>query len=75
MRVAWTAYAADDPATYPPSGGEYWLAIVYENGRRFINHGTREYSKPHDIFRTADLGGCDEFVTHYAPYMRPEFPS
>lgn len=74
MKVQWKPYKPGDDVPE----GEYWLVIdgISRDGveNRHAEVGERVYSKPHPIFRTDDLGGCDDIVTHYAPFERPTLP-
>ena len=65
--VAWERYTAESD---PPTGREYWL--VLDGG--YVVVGERCYDKPRNIFRTDDLGGCDDMVKYYAPFVRPSPP-
>jgi hypothetical protein len=75
MLVHWIAYAPGDDVGQSPSG-QYWLYLrpFGQIGSR-VSFGTREYNGSLTyIWRTEDIGGCDDLVTHYAPMEWPEPP-
>jgi hypothetical protein len=71
MKVEWKEFKQGDEL--PPTG-EYWLVVDIGNGAS-IKIGSVVYSKPVNIFRTEEWGGLqDHQVTHYAKFVKPEWP-